>query len=126
MGDAKVTDGAALDLSLQAGSPCIDAGSAPPLEVDAQYQHPLGEEGRGVGGEAIDIGAFEFENPGLEENVGDGDTAGEDDDSADGPPPACGCAAGGRPPALVAGVLAGALWARRARRTPRGARHTSC
>lgn len=70
MGDPMFVSAANFDLHLQAGSPCIDKGTAPgsgsskPLTPLYQYVHPESSESRGVGGAAIDIGAFEYENPG--------------------------------------------------------------
>ncbi len=64
--DPRFVDRASLDYSLEAGSPCIDAGSAPgmaegvALAPEWQYLHPANARARlGVG--TIDIGAYEFD-----------------------------------------------------------------
>lgn len=57
---------ASYDVSLLAGSPCIDKGTAPgqngsqPLTPAFEYVHPLSEQPRTVVGSAIDIGAYEY------------------------------------------------------------------
>ncbi len=70
MGDPGFVSVANLDVHLQPGSPCIDKGMDPgqaagqSLSAVYQYVHPQKQEARGIGGAAIDIGAFEFGNPG--------------------------------------------------------------
>lgn len=131
-GDPMLTDAARLELAPLLGSPLIDAGSQPDVSVDAEYVHPAGERARGVAGAAVDIGAYEYGNPGADP----GDTAGDSGDSAsdsagdsgqdtagntpratDGPNAAggCGCAIAPAPGAALLGVLAGLLAARRRR-----------
>lgn len=73
MGDANLTDPASLDLVPLASSPLVDAGVDPGVAVDLEFAVPLGTTARGIGGVAIDIGAFEYANP------GGGDTGGGDD-----------------------------------------------
>ncbi|HEY1693806.1 MAG TPA: hypothetical protein VGG39_16680 [Polyangiaceae bacterium] len=71
--DPKFVDVASYDVSLQAGSPCIDTGSAPgtgateSLSPVFEYVHPISEVARTVEGAAIDIGAYEY---GLAEDAG--------------------------------------------------------
>jgi hypothetical protein len=63
--DPRFADRAAYDYHLQAGSPCVDAGSAPgsgtgrPLTPTRQYVYDLGQTARPLSGAAIDAGAFE-------------------------------------------------------------------
>jgi len=68
---ARFVDPSAYDYHLQAGSPCIDAGSAPgtsaegyALQPTAQYVYDTAETPRAVVGAAIDAGAFEYGNIG--------------------------------------------------------------
>jgi hypothetical protein len=62
--DPRFVDRPASDYHLQAGSPCVDAGSAPgsgtgrPLAPTQQYVYDLGHTARPLSG-AIDAGAFE-------------------------------------------------------------------
>jgi len=64
--DPMFTNVAAYDVTLAAGSPCIDKGTAPgtgsgqPLSPVFEYVHPLSEVARMVVGSAIDIGAYEY------------------------------------------------------------------
>jgi MYXO-CTERM domain-containing protein len=64
---------ASYDVSLLAGSPCIDKGTAPgtssqgSLSPVFEYVHPLSEVARTVVGAAIDIGAYEY---GIAEDAG--------------------------------------------------------
>ena len=64
-GDPHFVGRAALDYTLEAGSPCIDQGSAPDmmdgvsLTPEWQYVHPANARAR-VGVGTIDIGAYEF------------------------------------------------------------------
>jgi hypothetical protein len=68
MGDPMFTDAAMFDVTLAAGSPCIDTGAAPgvgqsqALAPAYEYVQPVDEEPRGVVGKAIDIGAYEHGN----------------------------------------------------------------
>jgi hypothetical protein len=70
MGDPKLASVATYDAHLLAGSPCIDKGGAPgqsgsqSLAPVYEYVHPLGDVPRVVVGSAIDIGAYEYGNPG--------------------------------------------------------------
>ena len=64
--DARFANPSGFDYHLQAGSACIDAGSAPgtspegyPLQPTAQYVYDTAQTARGVVGAAIDAGAFE-------------------------------------------------------------------
>jgi MYXO-CTERM domain-containing protein len=66
-GDPLLADAAGFDYHLQPGSPCKDqgtsAGAGPTgqsLEVDRQYVHPAGTEGRVVAGASVDLGAYEL------------------------------------------------------------------
>jgi hypothetical protein len=58
------------DVNLVAGSPCINAGTSPgtsgsqSLTPVFEYVHSLSEEPRIIVGPAIDIGAYEYGNPG--------------------------------------------------------------
>ncbi len=60
-----LTDAAAFDYRLVAGSPCVDAGTDPgdgdgfALTPSAHYAHPAGNSGR-VSVDVIDIGAYEL------------------------------------------------------------------
>jgi MYXO-CTERM domain-containing protein len=71
--DPKFVDVASYDVNLQAGSPCIDMGTAPgsgggqSLSPAFEYVHPISEVARIVEGAAIDIGAYEY---GLAEDAG--------------------------------------------------------
>lgn len=71
MGDPKFADVAKFDVHLLAGSPCIDQGKPPgsnktqSLAPDQEYVQPLKQTARSVGGAAIDIGAYEYQNPGA-------------------------------------------------------------
>lgn len=132
-GDPGLDDAAALDVGPVAGSPLIDAGAPPPVAVDAEYVHPAAERARGVAGAAIDIGAYEYGNPGIPTDTGDtGDTAGpgdtaDADDTADAgdtansgdtaattpPDGACGCASGPRDAAWGLALLGGLISRRR-------------
>jgi len=69
--DARFVDPSAYDYHLQAGSPCIDAGSAAGVSAEgyaltpaAQYVYDTAETPRAVVGAAIDAGAFEYGNTG--------------------------------------------------------------
>lgn len=70
LGDPRFADVTRYDVHLLAGSPCIDQGALPgsaggqPLQPTSEYIHPLSLTGRGVAGAAIDIGAYEYLNPG--------------------------------------------------------------
>lgn len=121
-GDPGFADAAGFDLRPAAGSPLVDAGSDPgAFPVDAEFAAPLGTTPRGVAGAAIDIGAFEYANPGLPGDSGLLDTGSDTAaDTGSGPASAEGCAcaaAGGAPGAagLAAAVAAVALARRRAR-----------
>jgi hypothetical protein len=65
-GNALLVSPTTYDYHLQSGSPAIDAGANPgqgsgvSLTPVYQYVHPLCAEGRVVAGNAIDIGAYEF------------------------------------------------------------------
>jgi hypothetical protein len=65
-GNALLVSPTTYDYHLQSGSPAIDAGANPgqgsgvSLTPVYQYLHPLCAEGRVVAGNAIDIGAYEF------------------------------------------------------------------
>lgn len=82
MGDPMFVNLASYDVSLRPGSPCIDHGTDPgtgasqPLDPRFEYVHPLGETARVVVGASIDIGAYEYGNP------GDGGAVSADDDAA--------------------------------------------
>jgi len=64
-GDALLVDPVHFDYHLQAGSPCIDHGTAPgmangtALTPSEQYEHPTSARSR-VGVGTIDLGAYEF------------------------------------------------------------------
>jgi hypothetical protein len=64
--DPMFTNVASYDVTLLAGSPCVDRGTAPgnagvqSLAPLFEYVHPLGEAARAVVGPAIDIGAYEY------------------------------------------------------------------
>ncbi len=68
-GDPKLAGQGTYDYKLLAGSPCIDTGTDPgmgsgqSLAPTRDYVHPLMGEARSVVGK-IDIGAYEFGNPG--------------------------------------------------------------
>jgi hypothetical protein len=65
MGDPMFVNLASYDVSLLAGSPCIDKGTTPgqnasqSLVPGFEYVHPLSEVVRTIVGSAIDIGAYE-------------------------------------------------------------------
>lgn len=91
--DAGLVDPANLDVHLQANSPAVDAGTAPPEHApDAEYAHPADEIPRGVAGGGWDIGAYEFGNPGV---VDDGDADTSSDTSGDVSGEGCGCSSSG-------------------------------
>ena len=135
LGDPKFTDVTNFDVHLLAGSPCIDQGKAPgsnntqSLQPTEEYVQPISEVARSVGGAAIDIGAYEYQNPSLADGgtstsgtdggtAGDGGTTGPGGTMTGG----CGCVIGGIPldagPGGAAGILLGlsALIVRRRRR----------
>jgi hypothetical protein len=66
MGDPMFANLASYDVSLLAGSPCIDKGTTPGqngaqlLAPAFEYVHPLSEAVRAIVGSAIDIGAYEY------------------------------------------------------------------
>ena len=69
VGDPLFANPSSFDYHLRAGSPCIDAGSAPGVSADgytlqpaAQYVYDLAETPRTVAGASIDAGAFEYNN----------------------------------------------------------------
>lgn len=70
MGDPKLASPSTYDYHLLAGSPCIDKGTDPgmgagqSLVPELEYEHPLLAKARTSVG-TIDIGAYEFGNPGL-------------------------------------------------------------
>jgi parallel beta helix pectate lyase-like protein len=83
MGDPMFVNLASYDVRLQPGSPCIDHGTDPgtgagqPLAPAFEYVHPLSETARVVVGASIDVGAYEYGNPG-----GDGGAMSADDAGA--------------------------------------------
>jgi MYXO-CTERM domain-containing protein len=117
MGDPGFVDPGTFNVALGEGSPCIDAGTDPgsdgeySLSPDEQYLHPTNSESRGIGGDAIDIGAFEYGNPGV--GAAD-DTGGGGEDTAAGPKGAgCGCDATPGPGVGWLGLLLAAVTRRR-------------
>lgn len=118
LGDAGLRDAAALDLVPTAASALVDAGTTPTtFSVDVQYVHPAGETPRGVGGAAIDIGAYEYGNPGADDlDTGDADTAGGDADTAGDGDAATACGCGANAPSGAAAALLGLVLLRRRRR----------
>lgn len=70
VGDPKFVNAAGYDYHLQAGSPAINAGTAPgtgsgqALNPDYEYAHPTCGQARIISG-AIDIGAYEYGNSGA-------------------------------------------------------------
>jgi hypothetical protein len=119
MGDPSFVDAGTFDLALADGSPCIDAGTDPgsdgdySLSPDAQYVHPTSSEPRGIGGDAIDIGAFEYRNPGLA--AGDDTGGGGEETGTNGGPSGKGCGCDSAPRGTVGwiGAFLVALAARR-------------
>ncbi len=102
LGDPGFVDDVGLDVHPAAGSPLIDAGAPPPdaVPVDAEYAPTAREIPRGIAGSAIDIGAFEYGNPGIDEDTGapDGEGSpasdtGDADDTGAGASD-CGCQSG--------------------------------
>jgi len=87
-GNPMFVDVASYDVSLLAGSPCIDEGTDPgsgsgqSLEPVFEYVQPLSEVPRVVVGAAIDIGAYEY---GVSEDAG---VVGPDASPPDGATPA--------------------------------------
>lgn len=107
LGDPLLIDPAGLDVQLQAGSPCIDAGSDPGETVAAtEFTPPAGERARTLVNDAWDIGAYEFGSPAPDDDSG-GDTAPEGDNSSLPGTANCGCNSGASPAAaaLAAAVL---------------------
>lgn len=100
LGDPMFVSAANFDVHLQAGSPCIDKGTAPgsgsgqPLTPQTQYVQPASSESRGVGGSAIDTGAYEYANPGSGGGQNDGGS-GAPGDGGSGSPTDGGSMAGG-------------------------------
>lgn len=95
-GDPGFVDELALDVHPDAGSPLVDAGVSPPdaVPVDAEYAPSAGELPRGIAGTAIDIGAFEYGNPGIGRDTGGDSGAPDSADLGDGGGQgagACGC-----------------------------------
>lgn len=122
MGDPKFAAVATYDVRLLAGSPAIDKGTDPgsasgqALQAVEQYLHPTGHESRGISGSAVDVGAYEFGNPGMPGQ--DGGSAGADMASAadastdppDGMSTGCSCNLGATAatsswPAIIGGAL---------------------
>jgi uncharacterized membrane protein YgcG len=135
MGDPMFANVGSFDVKLLPGSPCIDKGTTPgnagsqPLQPMFQYVHPESSEARGIGGAAIDIGAYEYQNPGSSSGSdggsGDGGGSGGDGGSAGGSA-ATGCSCHLAPAAAVgssgyAGLAGLLLLLRRARRSRRRA-----
>jgi MYXO-CTERM domain-containing protein len=79
-GDAKLVDAATFDYHLAAGSPCVNAGTAPgtgdgfDLTPIDEYVHPASSAARGSNG-VIDVGAYELGGSG-QGGAGGGGTAG--------------------------------------------------
>ena len=136
MGDPKFAAVATYDVRLLAGSPAIDKGTDPgsasgqALQAVEQYLHPTGHESRGLSGSAVDVGAYEFGNPGVPGQ--DGGSAGADMASAadastdppDGMSTGCSCNLGATAatsswPAIIGGALLFLRLRRRVRPTAR-------
>lgn len=112
-GDPGFVNVASFDVHLQQSSPCVDKGTAPgssggqSLAPVFEYVHPTSQGARGIAGPAIDIGAYEFGNPGGGGTGTDGGTdpgGGAGGDAATG----CSCQIGAHAPAQDGSL--GSLW----------------
>lgn len=68
--DPLLVDTSTYDYHLQSASACIDSGASPDSSLWPRYQyvHPCSQEPRPVQG-ALDIGAYEYDNVGVEETA---------------------------------------------------------
>jgi len=125
MGDPLLVAPDALDVHLQDGSPCVDAGVDPEVAPDAEYVHPAGEIPRSKVGDAWDIGAYEHGNPGIADtgDTGTADTGTPLDDTGATPEDTgtarhgktCGCATATAPSLGAWMILVATLRLRRRR-----------
>lgn len=129
MGDPGFVNVGSYDVHLQPNSPCVDKGTVPgqaagqSLFPAYQYVHPQKQEARSVGGGAIDIGAFEFGNPGGSGTDGGSGGTGSTDGAMN---TGCSCQVGGPLSAaegsfrtrfgLLSGLLTAACFRRKLRR----------